>query len=330
VSTAALRLPLAFDPTAAAYKDWLHVNVLDHDSGTVGLMNVSLHGDPADPRSRAVGTALLHVPGEGWFGNVEPVGFDEARIDTASIALEHVAIAVDADTVLASARLPNDELELELTATFAGPAVTASETFPLGVGWIGWSGVPRLRPLGFARVGGSALDLRAASAYHDHNWGRWHWGDDFGWEWGCFLPPDPAPAFVLTRVTNRRHELKEPSLFVAYTRTRKRWFLGAGLTVTWSGSLAARPRRVPGALAALHHDRATPHLPARLQIVADDGVDRVQIEFRARAVAQVVAADPAQPGCSFIHELVGEFEFTSRLAGAEGGGNGLAVVEYVD
>ena len=33
MSTGALRLPLSFDPTASAYKDWLHVNLLHHGSG---------------------------------------------------------------------------------------------------------------------------------------------------------------------------------------------------------------------------------------------------------------------------------------------------------
>ena len=30
-----------------------------------------------------------------------------------------------------------------------------------------------------------ALDMRG---YHDHNWGRFRWGDDFGWIWGSVLP----------------------------------------------------------------------------------------------------------------------------------------------
>ena len=330
MSTGALRLPLSFDPTALAYKDWLHVNLLHHGSGTVGLVNVSLHGDPADPRSRAVGTALLHVPGDGWFGNVEAVGFDEARIDRTSIALEHVAVAVEAEGVLASARLPDDDLQIDLTATFAGPAVMAEQALPLGSGWIAWSGVSRLRPQGSARVGTALLDLGAASAYHDHNWGRWHWGGDFGWEWGCFLPPDPAPAFVLSRVTDRRHVLDDRPLFVAFAGGRRRRFVGAGLKVSWSGLLEAEPRRLPGAVAALHSDRSSPRLPAKLTVDAGDGIDRVGVEFEPRAVVQLLAADPSQPGCGFIHELVGEFAYECRLEGEEASGTGLAVVEYVD
>jgi hypothetical protein len=56
----------------------------------------------------------------------------------------------------------------------------------------------------------------------------------------------------------------------------------------------------------------------------------VRVEFEARAVAQLLASDPSQPGCGFIHELVGEFEYASRLEGEEASGTGLGVVEYVD
>jgi hypothetical protein len=331
VSTgAALRPPLPLDPTAAAYKDWLHVNLLDEATGIIGLLNASLHGDPADPRSRAVGTALLHVPERGWYGNVGVGGLADARVDATSIALEHVAVAVHGEEVLASAQFPGEEVTIDLHGTFAAPPTFADEPLPHGVGWIAWYGVPRIRPAGTAHIAGLALDLRTATAYHDHNWGRWHWGDDFGWEWGCFLPPEPAPALVLTKVTDRAHTTGGSLLLVAYTATRRRAFAGPALSLAWSGMLRAEPRRVPGAVAALHHDRASPQLPQRLTIRADDATDRVELEFEAHAVAQLIAADPAQQGYGFIHELVGSFRYASRLAGQDSSGTGLAVVEYVD
>jgi hypothetical protein len=326
-----LRPPSRLDPSAAAYKDWLHLNVLDHRSGAIGLVNVSLHGDPADPRSRAVGTALVHVPHVGWVGNVEVAGLDSARIDVASIALEHVAIAVDRDAVLASVHLPDDELTLDLSAAFASPPIVANEAVPFGTSWIGWFAVPRLRLAGGGRAAGVELDLDGAGAYHDHNWGRWHWGDDFGWEWGCFLASDPAaPAFVLSGVTDRAHRRSDPSLHVAGRAGKRRRFSGAALEVSWSGRLAPQPRRLPGAVAALHHDRSSPRIPGRLEVVAGDGAGRVELEFEARAAAQLVAADPARRGYGFVHELVGPFRYAGALDGVEAGGSGLAVVEYVD
>lgn len=327
----ALRPPLPLDSAASAYKDWLHLNVLDHASGVVGLVNASLHGSPADPRSRVLGTALLHVPGEGWFGNVEVAGLDEAAVSTTSIALEHVAVALDdaRDAVLASADLPEDSLRLDLTATAVTRPFAVERRLPLGSGWISWSVVPRLRLAGRAVVAERELDLRAADAYHDHNWGRWHWGDDFGWEWGCLLAPAPGPAFVVSRTTDRAHASASPALLTVDSRGRRRRFSGAAVELAFAESRPADPRRLPGAMAALHQDRASPRLPTQLSVHADDGRDSAHLEFAAAASAQLIAADPAGGGYSFIHELAGTFEFGCRIAGESTTGDGLGIVEFV-
>src|SRR5258706_1266740 len=90
-----LRPPTLFDASAPAYKDWLHVNILDHATGSIALVNVSLHGAPRDQRSRAVGAAMVHVPGVGWLGNLEVGGLWDAAIDVSSIGLQHVGVLVD-------------------------------------------------------------------------------------------------------------------------------------------------------------------------------------------------------------------------------------------
>ena len=82
----------------------------------------------------------------------------------------------------------------------------------------GARGIRRARRVnpGEATVGGRRLDLAAASAYHDHNWGRWHWGDDLGWDWGAFLTPAPGPAIVLVRTTNREHTESDLRSFLTW------------------------------------------------------------------------------------------------------------------
>jgi hypothetical protein len=324
-----LRPPLPLDASAAAYKDWLHLNLLDHRSGAIGLVNASLHGSPEDARSRAGGAALLHLPGDGWIGNVETLGIAEANVGRTSIALEQIAVAVDGERVLASARMPRDGLALDLTATAASDELDVELRLPLGSGWISWYAVPVLAVAGSATVAGRSLDLSQATAYHDHNWGRWHWGDDLGWEWGCFASASGL-AFVLSRTTDRAHRHTSRPLLVVQGRARRRVFAGRPVALAFDGLLEAEPRRLPGSLAALHGDRAAPRLPARLHVRADDGADHVELEFRARACAQLIAADPAARGYGFVHELVGEFAFASRLRGEGREGTGLAVVEYVD
>jgi hypothetical protein len=326
-----LRPPSALDPTAGAYKDWLHLNLLDHASGAVGLVNVSLHGAPTDPRARAVGTALLHVPSQGWIGNVEVCGIDEADLGQASIGLRGVALALATDgDVLASVDLPDDDLRLDLTAAQLAPALDIELPVPLGPGWISWRVVPRLSLEGSVIAAGVTLDVGAMSAYHDHNWGRWHWGDDLGWEWAGLVAAEAGPVFVVSRTTDRAHTVASQPMLMVEADGRRRSFLGATVELALEGVLDAEPRRLPGAMAALHPDRAAPRVPARLKVRADDGRSLVRLDFRARAFAQLVTADPSRRGYGFLHELVGEFDYVYRAGGRRAEGSGLGVVEYVD
>ena len=59
---------------------------------------------------------------------------------------------------------------------------------PIGEGRMCWLFVPRLRADGWLRIDGQEHRFESELAYHDHNWGRFSWGDDFGWTWGTILP----------------------------------------------------------------------------------------------------------------------------------------------
>lgn len=324
-----LRLPVPGDVTAPAYKDWLHVNVFHHSSGAVGLVNVSLHGDPRDPRALAVGTALLHVPGAGWSGAVEVLPLTGASLGWSHVALPGIALAVDPrrGTVTASARTA------ELTADLAGDPLGAGfgvpEPLPFGSGFLSWSVQPRLRLAGALAAGPLRLDLAAASGYHDHNWGRWHWGDDAGWDWAALVTPEPGPVLVLSRATDRAHRGGAWLLTVA-DGARARMFRGDAVRVRPSGRYARPLRRFPGAVAALQGGRRRPALPQALEIEADDGVDRVTVRVDVRGAAQLVLADPARRGYSYLQELPAVFAATGRLGGEPLSCAGLGIVERLD
>ena len=331
-TTTAAALP---SPAAgpAAIKDWFHLNLLDHASGIVGLVNLSVHGSPPDPRSRAVGAALLHVPGVGWVGNVEVTDVESASIGRSMIGLEHLGLAVDelAGSALVSVRLPGDGLVMDLTATWQSRPFDLQDALHFADGWVGWHVIPRVAISGRARIGGADVPLDGASGYYDHTWGRWHWGSDFRWDWGAFLAPAPGPAFIFSRATDHARRELGPSMFIADDGDRRRTFLGPTVTIRLQGRLEVpRIRRVPGALAALHADRAAPRIPARIEIVADDGVDRVEVEFVARDVLQLIAGDPARRGYTFIHEVAGTFSARSEIDGESRPSAGLAIVELVD
>lgn len=326
-----LQPPADDDATAPAYKDWYHLNLFDHGRDRVGLVNVSLHGAPADPRARAIGTALVHDPEAGWVGNVEVAGMAEAAVEAARIALPSVAVGVDVreERLTARAAFAAEGLSAAIVAhPDARPYRVAAEP-PFGSGWIGWTVLPRLRLTGRYGLGGREHDLDRVSGYHDHNWGRWHWGEDVGWEWGAFVSETPGPVFVVSRTTDRAHRRCRPPQLLADVGPLRRRFTGEGVAVVASGALAARLRRLPGALAALHQDRMRPRLPAQLRVEAVAGMDWVVLDFTARAGAQLIAGDPARRGYAFIHEIVGGFTATGRVRGLDAAARGLGVFEYV-
>lgn len=327
-----LRPPALWDWSQERYKDWLHLNVFDHETGAIGLINASLHGSPSDERSRVLGTTVVNMPGRGWIGNVEVTGFDQAGIGSSSIGLTRCGIAIDAQTgaILASVRDSQDGFE----ASFVAEAVTASidieAHLPLANGWISWYVIPRLRTSGNWTIDGREFDLARASVYHDHNWGRWQWGDDFGWEWGCFLTSG-ATSFVLARTTDRAHRKLNPLSLFLQTGEQRRNFSGPSITLQYSGELSSVSRRLPGAMAALHQDRACPRLPAQLKFSARDGIDEIHLAFTARDALQLIAADPSIPnGFTFIHEIVGEFIYSGQIGTEAVSGAGLGIFEYVD
>jgi hypothetical protein len=327
-----LRPPALFDPTAPAYKDWLHLNILDHTTGAVGLINVSLHGAPYDARSLAVGAALVYIPGAGWVGNIETHPFQEAEIGASAIGLERVALSLDpaGKRVLGSVRDRANRLEVRASATAAAAPIIVEQKLPFGSGWISWYAMPRLALSGDWMIGDLTRDLAGASAYQDHNWGRWHWGDDVGWEWGSFLAPSPGPVFVFSRATNRDHtRCGEPSIAVRAGEQRHT-FTGAVIQFEYSGQLDTALRRVPGAMAALHQDRAQPRLPKHVNLHADDGVNQLELQFTAQAAAQVIVADPMKRGYGFIHEIPGVFWSSGRIGRTDVTTQGLAIFEYVD
>ena len=327
-----LRPPSPIDPSANQYKDWLHLNLMHHASGAVGLINLSIHGPPDDPRSRVVGIAAINQPGGGWIGQAELRGFDEAAISDRTIALRNLAIAIadPGGEVLSSVIMPGDGVSVQVTGVPSAPRIVIEEQLPLGTGWIAWRATPRLALSGRMNLGEQALDLSQASGYHDHNWGRWFWGDDFGWEWACFLTPAPGPSFVMSRTTDRSHRRRGPLTLTADHGRSRRTLVAPHASVEYGGELEPLARRLPGAMAALHQGRARVRLPRTARINADDGKCSIAIEYTGRSALQVITADPITSGYGFIHEIAGEFECEYKNGDGCFTGRGLAILEYVD
>jgi hypothetical protein len=319
-----LRLPGPLDPARGAYKDWFHLNVFDHDA--VGLVNVALQGPPADAAAHVVTTALIDMPGAGWSGNVSASSWSDASITLSGVATPAGALTLVDDQVLAVASV--EGLRVDVRARPVTSAFSVELPQPFGSGWIAWRVVPRLVADGTVAPDG-ATPRPTPRAYHDHSWGRWHWGDDIGWEWGSFMASDHT-SVVIARTTDRRHLRSGPWTVIVDHAGTRRTFSGRRVEASWSDVAPAPSRRLPGALAALHADRRRPRLPGTLRVVARSGRESLELEFTCRAVAQLILADPIVPGTSFLHEMSGRFRATGVVAGRTVDVDGLGMVERLE
>ncbi|HHI70221.1 MAG TPA: hypothetical protein ENJ91_04410 [Rhodobacteraceae bacterium] len=326
-----LHLPPPADPTARAYKDWLHLNVFVPQDGIVALINTSLHSSPADARARAVGVALGSGPEGEWAGGIEICGLTDARIEPQAVFLSTVSIsaAQDQSALLASVRRPEDGFVADLQARPLLPHIGLELQSAFGSGWIGWAVMPVMELSGHLELGGRKIPLKGALGYHDHNWGRWLWGEDVAWEWGTFVLADRT-VIVFARSCDRLHDAPGmPHVFLVQGE-RVFQFAPERVEIILENRMIQPQRRLPGALAAVHPDRAMPDLPGRVTLRGESPDAMFELEFTARSAAQLILAEPTAPGTSYINEISGTCSFIGQIKGAPVRETGMGIFEYVE
>ena len=189
---------------------------------------------------------------------------------------------------------------------------------PVGDGRVSWLFVPRLRADGWLRIGGQEIRLDGDVAYHDHNWGRFRWGGDFGWTWGAILPsrPDDPWSLVFLRMTDRRRlrclsqalyvwRHNEPAvIFPRRSTGRSHGLLGRAADCT----LPPPMRLVLGGEAS--------DVPERIEITATRAGDTVHAEFWPQSYARL--AQPSEV-CLDRSVVLCETNGTARVSGSING-----------
>ncbi|MGZ2256684.1 hypothetical protein [Roseobacter sp. A03A-229] len=319
------------DPTAAAYKDWFHLNVFLPESGRVVLINLSLHGPPWDARARAVGVALASAPNGDWIGGIEIASFAESKVDTQALFLSTVSMAVTRDGTALHAKVarPEDGFEADLVARPVLSAGALDLSAQFGSGWIGWSAVPVLSISGTLILDGEEISLENARGYHDHNWGRWFWGEDVAWEWGAWVLSEDITV-VAARGTDKAHFNRQPPHVFLVHGNKVHGFLPGQVSLSYEAAPTRAARRLPGALAAIHPDRRAPDLPRTVTLRAENRAARFELVFEAETAAQLLLSDPMRPGAGFINELAGHCRLVATLDQGLLRAEGSGVFEYVE
>jgi hypothetical protein len=290
-----LRAPVLATARPAGYKEWHHFVV--HGRDVRLLINFSLNNEVfGGDEVRLAPRVIVIAHDENWTGAVER--FDGRALNV-SADLGELTVGGNRMTVLpdgycVAIDLPDKDIRGELRFTSPSrPFVVRNE--PVGEGRISWLFVPRLRAAGWLRIGGREHRLENELAYHDHNWGRFWWGDDFGWTWGTILPTGPGDpwSMVFVQMTDRRRlRCLSRALYVWHHDEPAAIFRHAAVQARTDGLFSRAADCTLPAPMRLLLDGEVPGVPERIDVTATRAGDRVHAEFRSLSYARL--AQPSE------------------------------------
>jgi len=310
------RAPVLAAARPTGFKEWHHFVV--HGRGVRLLINFSLFNEGSGANEiRLAPRVIVIAHDDNWSGAIER--FDERDLnvsaDLSELTIGGNRMSVLADGYRVTIDLPDKDIRGELHFTSPSrPFVVRNQ--PLGDGRINWLFVPRLRAEGWLSVNGHEHRMENDLAYHDHNWGRFWWGDDFSWTWGTILPTesDDPWSMVFLQTTDRgRLRCLTQALYVWHHDEPAAIFRHAAVQTRSVGLLDnAADCTLPPPMRLLL-DGEVPGVPARLDITATRAGDSVHAEFHAHSYARL-----AQPSEVRLDQstVLCEASGTARVSGS--------------
>jgi hypothetical protein len=330
-----LRAPLLAAARPEGYKEWQHFVIVGPTAHL--LVNFSLTSQvAADGRPRLVPRVIVVGHTGRWSGTVERVAAEPVIApDLASLAVagNHVTVRPDGYEVLVD--LPSQGVAGALhLAAGARPAVVVVPNQPVGDGRLNWLFVPRLRATGWLRLGGREHRFDDAVAYHDHNWGRFRWGADFGWIWGTVLPrhpADPWSAVFMAMTDRRRLRCRSQALYVWRHDEPMGFFRDTALHVTSGGRFDGPADCTLPPVTRLLLGGATSRVPASLTVDTARARDQLRLGYRPTAMAHLVHPSEVRPDQTVVlAETIGPAHLTGSVDGERIDVTGPGVFEWLD
>jgi hypothetical protein len=313
-----LRTPLLATARPEGFKEWHHFLV--QTRGRRILINFSLMSETlgAGP-PRLVPRIIVVVHDGRWTGAVERFADADVSADLCTLSVGGSRMHIDPDGFRVVLDLPDRHIHGKLLFTPGRrPSLGRVNNQPVGAGRISWLFVPRLTATGRLRIDGVEHRLDGDAAYHDHNWGRFRWGDDFGWEWGSILPADPADPWsvVFTRKTDRRRlRCLSQALYVWHHDELAAMFRDSAVRMESSGLLGRPPDCTLPAPMRLVLGSEASDVPAALTITASSAVGTLEVVFRPDSHARLAQPSELHPARSVV---LSEISGTARVRGSIG------------
>lgn len=331
-------LPDADHSEIDLYKEWYHFNWLDDHTGIGAVLNVNFSGDIYSPDSGDANVVLLvHDPNHGWRGGIDNFAATAMRLeaDTVELSLGATHVSFRQDQYVIHSELRDASVSVDsVLRPMAEPMVVWSDT-PLGSGHINWLIVPWLESDLRMRLDGREVSLRNVRGYHDHNWGSWLWGEDFGWEWGFSAAVTSVAdgrklSVVYDRTTNKQGGIiKEETLGIWLDDRLAKLFFRNSLGCRRIGRFdGRRVQRLPGVMGLLYQGQVT-SIPEKLEIWAAEGRDWIEATYTVRAATQITIPSDLGFGAVDLNETLGTLTVTGFIEGLPVSGVGQACFEFL-
>ncbi len=312
-------------PGGAPWTEWQHFLVQLPDLHVL----VNLSWDQALDGGRSIVVAWDGA----WAGGVEVfrggrVGIVPGRIDA---RLGRTRLTFDGLRYHLHLRMDSGAVKADLSFTPTCDAVP-SYNLKLGTRPMSWVQLPRLVVSGRIALNDREHTLAGAPAYHDHNWGRFRWADDFAWEWGTIAPRESTSpwSFALLRTTDRgRRRLRDRVLYVFKEGRRARLFEPHQIRVRSPGTLTPPDQFTVPAAAHLLLPGALGDLPADMTFSAQDGDDVLELRVVGRRLARIVIPEEDGVGVVVINQVFVRGEAEGRIGGEDLQAEGSGVVEMI-
>ncbi|MGH4009208.1 MAG: hypothetical protein ACRDTH_13815 [Pseudonocardiaceae bacterium] len=330
-----LRIPVLATARPDGFKEWHHH--LLQGPGWRLLINFSVTNETLGGRSpRLVPRVIVIAHDRRWTGVAEQ--FDETDLDisadvcTVAIGSNRMLIAPDGYQVLID--LPDRGITGALKLTPVGPpSITRVNNQPVGAGQISWLFVPRLRADGWFRLGDRHYHAERCPAYHDHNWGHFHWGDDFSWEWGSMLPTrrDDPWSLVFTRKTDRRRlRCLSQALYLWHHDELAAMFRDAAVRMRSVGLLGRRPDCTLPPVMRLVLGGESSDVPGSIEITASSSAGSVQAMFRPESYVRLAQpSELALDRAVVLSEISGAAQISGSVHGCPIEATGAGVFELL-
>ncbi len=327
-----LRAPLLATTQPEGFKEWHHFVI--HGAGRRLLINFNLTSEPSRTGHRLAPRVIVIDHDKQWMGAIER--FDESELDisadlgTTTIGGNRLVVRPDGYEVAID--LPKQGIQGELQFTSVSrPFVVNNQ--PLGEGRMCWLFVPKLRADGWLRIGSQEHRIDSELAYHDHNWGRFWWGDDFGWTWGTMLSQTPGNpwSLVFLKMTDRRRlRCLSQALYVWHHDEPAAIFRHAALRTHHHGLLGRVADCTLPAPMRLLLDGEVSDVPQRVEINATRAGDSVYAEFRPHSYARL--AQPSEVSLNrstVLCETSGTAKVNGSINGEDFNFAGTGVFEFL-